>query len=343
MVRTHRPWAGLALAVLVAALVVALWVTTPTGADGDPSASDGSGQAALTTRTTESTRATAPVIAAAGDIACSPRAGAYNGGQGTAVACRQRATSDLLVGRGLARVLPLGDEQYDNGDLKNFRASYDPTWGRVKSITSPVPGNHEYKTAGAAGYFDYFGAAAGPRGKGYYSYDVGAWHLVALNSNCRALPAGTGANGCAEGSPQNTWLEQDLAAHSNTCTLAYWHHPRFSSGPHGAYRVTGAFWEDLYAAGVDVVLNGHDHGYERTKLLNPSGGIDTVRGVREFVVGSGGADLSWFSTTQPVTTQVREAGTFGVLQLRLRPTGYDWTFLPIAGQTFRDTGTGTCH
>jgi hypothetical protein len=165
-----------------------------------------------------------PVIAAAGDIACDPGSSSFNGGAGTADACRQMATSDLLVGRGLAAVLPLGDIQYEDGPLSKFGQSYDPSWGRVKSITRPAVGNHEYGVSEAAGYFDYFGAAAGERGKGWYSYDVGAWHLVALNSNCDEV------GGCDEGSPQEQWLRQDLAAHP-ACTLAYWHRRASARAP----------------------------------------------------------------------------------------------------------------
>ncbi len=159
-----------------------------------------------------------PVIAAAGDIACDPATPAFNGGAGTRTQCRQKAVSDLLVNAGLSAVLPLGDEQYEDGQLTAFARSYDPSWGRVLSITRPTPGNHEYNTAGAAGYFGYFGSRAGSPGRGYYSYDVGRWHLIALNSQCSHVS-------CARGSAQERWLTADLAAHRNTCTLAYWHPP----------------------------------------------------------------------------------------------------------------------
>lgn len=284
-----------------------------------------------------------PVIAAAGDIACDPADGNYNNGTGTAQACRQLATSDLLLGGQLARVLTLGDNQYENATLDKFRTSYEPTWGRVKPITSPVTGNHEYLTSGAADYFEYFGAAAGEPGQGYYSFDVGAWHLIALNSNCSKLPAGTALNGCAEGSPQNDWLEDDLVAHTNTCTLAYWHHPRFSSGEHGSSTTVAPFWTDLYAAGADVVLSGHSHNYERFMPVDPSGNPDAATGIREFVVGTGGKNHSGTTVTPPPISEVRDAKTFGVLKLTLHPTGYDWTFVPEVGATFTDAGAGTCH
>ena len=212
-----------------------------------------------------------PLVAAGGDIACDPASSRFAGGAGTSSSCRQRATSDLMLGRPLSALLVLGDIQYEEGTLSAFQASYHPSWGRLNSIVRPVPGNHEYETPGAAGYFDYFngpGVQNGPggaRGKGYYSFDVANWHIIALNSNC------TEAGGCEEGSAQNEWLEADLAAHPSTCTLAYWHHPRFSSGPHGNSTSVRPFWDDLYAAGADVVLNGHDHLYERFARQDPAG------------------------------------------------------------------------
>ncbi len=172
-------------------------------------------------------RAADPVIAAAGDIACDPAEPGYNGGNGTAAACRMRDTSNLLVGAGYDAVLLLGDNQYLNGTLAAYQTSFAPTWGRLKPILRPAAGNHEYQTPSATGYFDYFGAAAGARSQGWYSYDLGTWHVVVLNSNCADV------GGCGPGSTQLRWLADDLAAHPRACTLAYWHHPRFSSGQHG--------------------------------------------------------------------------------------------------------------
>lgn len=282
-----------------------------------------------------------PVIAAAGDIACNPASGSFNGGAGTATNCRQRYTSDLLTGGDLAAVLTLGDNQYDNATLSEFLASYDPSWGRAKPITHPAIGNHEYLTAGAAGYFDYFGTEAGERGSGYYSFDVGTWHLVALNSNCSKLPAGSGAHGCDEGSPQNDWLEADLAAHPSECTLAYWHHPRYSSGGHGNHVTMTPSWRDLYAAGAEVVLNGHSHDYERFAPQDPVAGADP-QGIREFVVGTGGVGTTAFGTTKP-NSEVRATGNFGVLRLTLHPNAYDWSFAAAAGSTLTDAGSAPCH
>src|SRR6266511_813115 len=285
-----------------------------------------------------------PVIAAAGDIACDPTNANFNGGAGTAENCRQRYTSDLLVGGGLAAVLPLGDNQYFCGGYQAFLQSYDQSWGRVNPVARPVVGNHEYLTdgstgcdpgnTGAAGYFSYFGGAAGNAGEGYYSYDIGAWHLIALNSNC------DDAGGCDPSSPQGRWLATDLAAHANTCTLAYWHIPLFSSGGR-AEQNSASFWKTLYAAGVDVVLNGHDHIYERFAPQNPSGERDDARGIREFVVGTGGANHTGLATVA-ANSQIRNTSTYGVLKLTLHPGSYDWQFVPEAGATFTDSGTAGC-
>jgi len=286
--------------------------------------------------TPASAAAADPVIAAAGDIACDPKSLSFKGGKGISTECRQKYTSDLLVGAGLSAVLPLGDTQYENGGYRKFLKSYDPSWGRVKTISHPVVGNHEYLTAGAAGYFRYFGAAAGDPDKGYYSFDLGAWHLVALNSNCSQV------GGCGPGSPQASWLSQDLATHPEVCTLAYWHHPRFSSGPHGSDPAYSTFWEKLYKAGADVVLNGHDHDYERFAPQMPSGSSDPFFGIREFVVGTGGNSLYAFSTTQ-ANSEVRRSDTFGIVKLTLHPAGYDWQFVPEAGRSFTDSGSTLCH
>ena len=277
-----------------------------------------------------------PVIAAAGDIACDPADENFNGGAGTANACRMKATSDLLLEMNLAAVLPLGDLQYGDGALPKFLQSYAVTWGRLKSITRPAPGNHDYGVAKASGYFGYFGAAAGDPSKGYYSYNMGAWHLIALNSNCDEV------GGCGAGSPQELWLKADLAAHPAACTLAYWHHPRFSSGPHGSDRSYDAFWRDLYQAGADVVLIGHDHDYERFAPQDPAAAADAARGIRQFVVGTGGANHYTLEARQP-NSEIFNVNAFGVLVLTLHPKGYDWKFVPLPGTTFSDSGRADCH
>jgi len=276
-----------------------------------------------------------PVIAAAGDIACSPLDGGFNSGAGTSTRCRQRATSDLLVAGGFDAVLALGDNQYWEGTLADYLVSFAPSWGRVRPLLRPVPGNHEYYSGGD-GYFDYFGAGVGARGRGWYSYDLGTWHLVALNSNCAAV------GGCGPGSPQLQWLEADLAAHPRACTLAYWHHPRFSSGQHGDDSTFDAFWQTLYKFGADVVLVGHDHNYERFAPQDPDAKADPDFGIRELVVGTGGIEHRPFATLRD-NSEVRDDTSFGVLSLRLHPGGYDWEFLPAAGDGYSDSGTGTCH
>lgn len=278
-------------------------------------------------------------IAAAGDIACDSRASSFNGGLGTADNCRQAATSDLLVARRYDAVLPLGDTQYRNGELEQFLASYDPSWGRVKSITRPVVGNHEYNVAGAAGYFDYFngiGVRSGPAGsrrRGYYSFDLGSWHLVALNSNCREVA-------CGPSSKQSRWLRRDLRRSRKRCLLAYWHHPRFSSGGQGSSTRTAAFWARLQRAGADLVLSGHDHGYERFAPKRSGGGIDRRDGIRQFVVGTGGKEVLPFGRRRRGSRAALSA--FGVLRLRLGRAAYDWEFESERAEIL-DSGSNRCN
>ncbi len=274
-----------------------------------------------------------PVIAAAGDIACDPSAPV------TPDTCHQQVTSDLLVGAPLAAVLPLGDIQYDSATLPRILGAYDPTWGRLKAISRPVVGNHE---GNAAGYFDYFngaGAADGPaglRGKGWYSFDVGTWHLVALNSNC-------GTVGCTAGSEQEQWLRADLAAHPTSCTLAYWHHARYSSGHDGNNDFMQPLWEALDDAGAEIVLSGHSHNYERVAPVLRDGTVNQAEGIRQFVVGTGGAFFTGGLTSRIPQSEIAQNDTFGVLFLTLHPTSYDWRFVPEAGKTFTDSGTTACH
>ncbi len=287
-----------------------------------------------------------PVIAAAGDIACDPTNANFNGGNGSSDSCRQKYTSDLLVNGSYAAVLSLGDNQYYCGGYTAFLNSYDQSWGRVKAATHPVVGNHEYLTsggtdcnsanAGADGYFKYFGTAAGVKGQGYYSYDVGTWHLVALNSNCGD------AGGCGATSPQGVWLKNDLAAHTNVCTLAYWHIPLYSSGGRAASN-TQPLWQILYDNNADLALTAHDHLYERFAPQRSDATLDTTRGIREFVVGTGGANHTSFTSTIAKNSEVRNDSTYGILELTLHPTSYDWHFKPEAGKTFSDSGTTSCH
>ena len=256
-----------------------------------------------------------PVITAAGDIAGSPVDSA--------------ATAALIDAIAPTRVLTLGDNAYPDGTSSDYTSYYDPNWGRFKAKTSPAPGNHDYHTSGGAGYFGYFGAQAPAE---YYSFDVGSWHLISLN----------GEIDHSASSPQEAWLKSDLAAHPAACTLAYWHEPRFSSGSvHGSNSSFDPFWRELYAAGADVVLNGHDHDYERFAPQDPSAQPDP-KGLREFVAGTGGASL--YSFGAPIAnSEVRYDATFGVLKLTLHPSGYDWQFLPVGAGTAVDSGSQSCH
>lgn len=238
-------------------------------------------------------------------------------------------------------VFAAGDLAYEKGSPQEFRNCYGPTWGRFKGRTKPAPGNHEYAQPTASGYFQYWGAQAGPAGKGFYSYDLGAWHIIVLNTNCSARDLG----GCATGSPQETWLKNDLAQHPTACILAYGHHALFSSGVfkrHAVHPELKQLWEDLYAAHADLVLAGHEHSYERFAPQDPSGNLDPEHGIREIVVGTGGRshDLLGFATPN---SEAREWDTFGVLKLTLAPRKYSWEFIPVEGKTFRDSGSGVCH
>jgi hypothetical protein len=230
-------------------------------------------------------------------------------------------------------VFTVGDNAYPNGSAADFNNCYVPTWGRHKARTRPAVGDNEYSTTGASGYFNYFGAAAGDPAKGYYSYEVGNWHIIVLNSNCSQV------GGCGPTSPQGQWLQADLAAHPSTCSLAIFHEPLFSSS--GVDTDMIDFWMPLYAAGADIVLSGHRHIYERFALQNPNGGADPGRGIRAFVVGTGGASLSSLNTIAP-NSEIRNNTAHGVLKLTLHPTSYDWEFIPIAGQTFTDSGSALC-
>jgi len=261
-----------------------------------------------------------------------------------------KATADVISAAGPAAVLTLGDNQYECSSGPAFLQSYDIAWGRFKNITHPILGNHEYQTdsnteapstppcdntGSASGYFNYFGAAAGAPGQGYYSYDVGSWHAVALNGECSKV------GGCGAGSAQEQWLKADLATHGSTCTLAYWHEPRWSSGTQGNLQTYDAFWQDLYAARAEIVLNGHMHFYERFAQQNPQGVADPA-GLREFTVGTGGKNLFGFSVIQP-NSEVRNNDTYGVLKLTLHASSYDWQFIPEAGKTFTDSGSTACQ
>lgn len=278
-----------------------------------------------------------PVIAAAGDIACDSRHHLGPDIEAMLGGCQAAATYQLIAAKKPVAVLVLGDAQYEDGAVEAFQQSYAKTWGTARAVTHPVPGNHEYYSSpDADGYFAYFGAAAGDRKKGYYSFDLGGWHIIALNGNCSFVA------GCGAGSPQEAWLKADLARHPAACTLAYWHQPRFSSGTHGSDSTYADLWSDLYAAHADIALAGHDHDYERFAPQTPMGAPDPQAGIREFVVGTGGRSHSIFLKIAK-NSETRAGGTFGVLFLTLHPHSYEWVFTPIAGYLFSDKGVGKCH
>jgi len=246
------------------------------------------------------------------------------------------ATASLLDGIA-GTVFTTGDNAYPDGSAAEFTNCYEPTWGRHKGRTLPAPGNHEYQTTGASGYYGYFGAAAGDSTKGYYSTDIGGWHVIMLNSNCSKI-----VGGCSAGGAQEQWLRADLAASSTSCTVAISHHPLFSSGMHGPAPEVRPLFQALYEAGADLVINGHDHDYERFAPQDPLGASDPAFGIREFVVGTGGKGLRAFATIG-ANSELREDDTFGVLKVTLHATSYDWEFVPVAGSTFSDTGSTPCH
>jgi acid phosphatase type 7 len=262
-----------------------------------------------------------PILIGAGDIAdCDRRA--------------DSETASLLAGQD-GFVFTAGDNTYPDGTAAQFTDCYGPTWGREVARTRPAPGNHDHATADLAGYLGYFGTAAAPEGTAWYSYEVGSWHVIVLDATCAA------AGGCSIDSPQGRWLAADLAASSARCTLAIWHQPRFSSGEHGNDVAVAPFWDQLFAAGADVVVNGHDHDYERFAPQDPAGIADPLRGMREFVVGTGGAELRDFRP--PVAnSELRVAGYYGVIRLVLHPAAYEWSFLTTSGAVL-DAGLGMCH
>lgn len=303
----------------------------PTGTGGAPNATgSGSDSAGGSAAPAPGTQAGTPAAPATG-------APAILVGAGDIAVCgseRDSETAALLDEIG-GTVFTLGDNAYENGSRREFEECYAPTWGRHRDRTRPAPGNHEYNTAGAAGYFDYFGVRAGDAGKGYYAYDLGAWRVYSLNSNCAFVA-------CDGSSAQLAWLRADLAANPRECTLAYWHAPRYSSGRHGNDSSTDALWDALFEAGAELVLAGHDHTYERFAPMNAEGDADPERGLVSFVVGTGGRSLYEFHDIQPAS-EVRDATTWGVLELTLSPGSWTSRFVPVAGSSFTDAAAGTCH
>jgi hypothetical protein len=255
-------------------------------------------------------------LLAAGDIARCGTGGAY-------------ATAKLLD-RLPGVILALGDLAYESGSSDEYRNCYEPTWGRHKARTWPAPGNHEYRTPGAQGYFTYWGERAGPSGRGFYRFDLGSWHLVALNSNADAT----------DGSAQDRWLRRDLAATKARCILAFWHHPLFSSGPHGNNPKMELLYRRLYESGATLVLAGHDHLYERFAPQDPAARLDRDRGIRVFTAGTGGAQRYDVETVEP-NSEFRDAENWGVLRLTLEPDAYQWDFIAVDGRV-TDSGKGAC-
>ena len=275
------------------------------------------------------------VVVAVGDIVCDPTSAVFDGhdpGQ-----CQHRATA-ALVGKADA-VVVLGDLQYEDGSLSEYLAGYDRTWGSFAEITYPAPGNHDHETPGAEGYFDYWDREERPTGRawsGAYSFDLGAWHIVSLDSSC--------GPSCAESSPQDAFLERDLAGSRNRCILAFWHHPYFNSGKvHGEEKlaIVRAFWGDLYAAGADVVVNGHEHNYQRYAEQDPSGRA-TSSGIRQFVVGTGGTSHYGMLDRKDPNYQTGDATHFGVLRLFLRERSYSWEFVEVGGKVLDRGGPNEC-
>jgi len=283
----------------------------------------GSDRAQVVSADPATRRASSGIALAAGDIASC-------GSKGDEATAR-------LIRRLSGTVLALGDLAYEDGSREQFSKCYAPSWGRFKRRTRPAPGNHEYRTPRAAAYFDYFGAAAGPGRRGYYSFNLGSWHIVSLNSNCSHIR-------CGAGSAQERWVRADLNAHPARCTLAYWHHPRFSSGTtHGSHDEMQPIWQALYDNGADLVLSAHEHNYERFAPQTPTGVRDAARGIREFVVGTGGRSHYRRFRVTSANSEVRNGNSFGVLRLMLKPHGYSWKFIPAAGSRFSDSGSAPCH
>jgi hypothetical protein len=313
--------------------------TTTTSTTTTPTTSS-----ATTTTSTTTSAAPDPVVMAAGDIACAVNDPNFNNLNGQPGYCHMRATAGLTSTVNPTAILVLGDEQYNSGSSSDFTASYAQSWGSLRSITKPSVGNHEYGSSGAGGYFKYFGTAATGGGAacssgcgGYYSFNLGNWHLVAINTECTRIDGGAG---CATGSPQEKWLKADLAAHPNACTLVFGHRPRWSSNSFASPDIAPLV-ADMYAAKVDIYLSGHSHSYERFKPQNASGAAATD-GITQLVVGTGGSFYTGFGTTVP-NSAVHKSNIFGVLKLTLHPTGWDSAFVADSSTPWNDTAPGTCH
>lgn len=326
ILETRRPSVTHAAKVLLPALVVTA-LAAACGPALLPAFPTAGSVAATATLTPAASRPDATVMVGAGDIA-------YDGPGAEATA--------KLLDRIPGTVFNLGDNAYTTGSPKEFATYYAPTWGRHLERTRPTVGNHEYRTPGAAGYYAYFGAKAGDPTKGYYSYDVNAdWHVVVVNSAVGG--SDNPSKDLGPSSAQYQWISADLDQHRGQNVIAMWHHPTFSSGEHGDQDETQALWSLMVAKGVDITLWGHDHHYERFVPMDAKGKQDDAHGVRAFVVGTGGKSHYHFLKFAKKTTAVRNADTFGVLKLTLGKQSYDWEFVPEAGKSFTDKGTGTVH
>lgn len=302
------------------------YVTTPFDDSFEFAAKESGRGSSLIVVWGEAGATTDTVLVGAGDIASCDS----DGDETTAALITDiAATAEELI------VFTTGDNAYELGSLPNFNECYDPSWGQFKDVTRPAAGAREYRTEGAAGYFAYFGSAAGDASEGYYSYDAGGWHIIALNSNCAEV------GGCEAGSPQEQWLRQDLEAFASACTLAYWHHPLFSSSPAGGDLGVLDLYDALHEAGAEVVINADNHFYERFEPQTPVGEADS-EGIRQFIVGTGGRSLDSIGTPA-ANSAVRFNEGYGVLALHLFPGGYDWTFVSEPGVVFSDSGEASCH
>jgi hypothetical protein len=273
------------------------------------------------------------VVATVGDMVC-------GADTDPTYPCRHAATAALVREISPEAVLVLGDVQYEEAELEDFRRFYEPTWGAFKAFTYPATGNHEYESPGAEGYFDYFNGIgvdsgrAGHRARGYYAFTLGSWRAIALNSNCAEI------GGCGEGSRQERWLRDALARSTSTCTLAFWHHPLFSAARREV--AVAPLWKALEEHGVDLVLTAHDHLYQRFAALTSNGVVDSIRGIPSFVVGTGGKNV-YGSNNSPIGLEVKDGRTFGVLRLVLNPDGFAWRFFGVPGSTFSDSGAARCR
>ena len=325
-------WRLLAIAGGLVFLGLAYWTISPVFWNDSPETS-GTDDTPLATPV-GTAGATDPVLVGAGDIASC----AQENDEKTAALLDEVVATTAESGAETV-VFTAGDNAYENGTIEEYEQCYGPTWGRHKDRTRPATGNHEYALGNADGHFQYFGEASGRPGAGYYSFDLGTWHVIVLDTgdHCQIVT-------CTIGSAQEQWLRADLAASRAFCTVAIWHDPLFTSGATtSSARFLLPFWRALYEFGADLVMNGHEHNYERFAPQTPDGLLDQDHGVRQFVVGTGGNGHRSLDTPRAPHSEVADDATYGVMRLTLHPAGYDWEFIPIAGEVFHDSGSSECH